>query len=180
MRGRTSRHSDVTVRALRTMEKICSYGNAALPFALPLRMMGGLGLDRLVTRERRAAITSWSFLTGSGIKRDYCCKPFERSSHGLLVSNLSTEEICPAMPDQRRSCRLSARPNGRPRLQPPCPTLRRGRVSAGMHTAWAQGVVAGICIFASGKIRPQAGPMLVPDVGDSVRQPPTPSQPLGQ
>ena len=54
----------------------------------------------------------WSFLTGSGLKRDYCCKP---------------------------GCRLSAQPNGRPRLQPPHPTLRRGRVMAGMGRSMGVG-----------------------------------------
>ena len=88
--------------------------------------MGGLWAKNCRHRtDQRPPITIWSFLTGSG-SAGLCCKP---------------------------GYRLSARPNGRPRLQPPRPALRRGRVLAGMGAVWRRNWGRGQ-VFCGGWVRP--------------------------
>ena len=83
--------------------------------------MGGLWAKNCRHRtDQGPPITIWSFLTGSGIK------------HAVLQAWLPS---------------FYQRPNGRPRLQPPRPTLRRGRVMAGMGRSMREGIGGGDKLF---------------------------------
>ena len=87
---------------------------------------GGHWTYKIVRVAQRPPVTiRFSMRSGSG------GLPFEHSSHGLLVSNLSAGEICPAMPDQLRSIAgpaaefptpLDRRPH--PTVLPPDPASR--------------------------------------------------------